>query len=193
MMSGMPRLRLDHSDARFTYSTRLVVRFDDVNLGGHLGNDRLVSLLGEARSRFLHDLGVPEEGGTGPDGAPTPGVIMVDLAVTYRREVGLRDELRFDLGLDDLTRVGGDVLYRVVREADDAVVATAKTGIVFFDYAQRRVVSAPEAFAAAAARLPLDRRSGEIGDGRGGGGLGGGDEDEGGDGADSGDEGRGAA
>ena len=48
----MPRVELDFPDEIFTFSTELTVRFDDINIGHHLGNDRLVSLLGEARSQF---------------------------------------------------------------------------------------------------------------------------------------------
>ncbi|MFV0459151.1 MAG: thioesterase family protein [Actinomycetales bacterium] len=155
----MARVKLDYSQVVFCYSTTMDVRFDDINIGYHLGNDRLVSLLGEARSRFLESRGLSELG--------SPGVIVSDLVVQYKAEGRLRDRLRFDIGIADPNRYGGDIVYRVVREAHDqatasaatggsapaheaepkeTIIALAKTGIVFYDYQQARVCSAPDAF-----------------------------------------------
>lgn len=161
----MARVKLDYSQVVFCYSTTMDVRFDDINIGYHLGNDRLVSLLGEARSRFLESRGLSELG--------SPGVIVSDLVVQYKAEGRLRDRLRFDIGIADPNRYGGDIVYRVVREAHgqatavaaappgsapanetpanetpakETVIALAKTGIVFYDYQEARVCSAPDAF-----------------------------------------------
>ena len=56
----MARVKLDYPDDVYVFSTRLEVRFDDINAGMHLGNDRLVSLVSEGRSRFLEHLGLSE-------------------------------------------------------------------------------------------------------------------------------------
>lgn len=157
----MARIRIEHPDETFTFSTTLTVRFDDVNAGMHLANDRLVSLLGEARSRFLAHLGPG-----GRDSADAPDTIVADLAVTYRAQARLRDELRIDVGIAQTQRFGGEIAYRVVRvqapETPDpsgpaaapgagvVVVATASTTLLFFDYAAGRVTSAPDHFLAAA-------------------------------------------
>lgn len=134
----MARVQLDYPDHIFTFSAELDVRFDDINIGAHLGFDKLVTLVTEARSRYLESLGIAE--------VASPGVIVSDLAVTYRAEARLRDRLRIDVGVAERSRVGGDVAYRVVRPADDVVIAVAKTGMVFFDYDRGRVVPAVEAF-----------------------------------------------
>lgn len=136
----MARLRLDYDDDVFFYSTTLDVRFSDVNLGAHLGNDALVSYLTDVRSQFFAKHHVSEVGSV--------GTLMGDLAVVYKAEAHLRDVLRFDVGVADLARRGGDVVFRVVRESDDVVIAYAKTGMVFFDYEDRSVVDAPAAFVA---------------------------------------------
>lgn len=141
----MARVKLDFPDEVYTYRTELAVRFDDVNIGHHLGNDRLVSMLGEARSRFLASLGLTD---TQTD--QTPGTIVADLVVTYRAEARHRDLLRFDVGVAEHNRYGGDVAYRVVRAdalGDETVIAVAKTGLLFYDYATAQIVSAPAAFA----------------------------------------------
>lgn len=135
----MAQVTLSFPDDTFSFSTTLDVRFDDVNIGAHLGNDSMVSLLGEARSRFLESLGLADLG--------DPGTIVADLVVNYRAEARLRDVLRFDVGITDPNRYGGDIAYRVVREQDDTLIALAKTGVVFYDYQQKRITDAPTAFA----------------------------------------------
>lgn len=138
----MARLKLDYPEQAFTFSTTLSVRFDDINAGMHLAHERVVSFVGEARGRFLESLGLSE---VGTD--EVPGVIVTDLAVTYHAEARLRDELRLDCGIVDPNLYGGDVICRVVREADDTLVAMAKVNLVFFDYHEtKRPCPAPEAF-----------------------------------------------
>lgn len=130
----MARVELDYPDEIFTFSTELDVRFDDINVGAHLGFDKLVTLVTEARSRYLESLNIAE--------VASPGVIVTDLAVTYRAEARLRDRLQIDVGVAERSRVGGDIAYRVRRPANDTIIAVAKTGIVFFDYDSGRVVPA---------------------------------------------------
>lgn len=134
----MARVQLDYPEEIFTFSTELDVRFDDINVGAHLGFDKLVTLVTEARSRYLESLAITE--------VAAPGVIVTDLAVTYQAESRLRDRLRIDVGVAERSRVGGDVAYRVVRPADETVIAVAKTGMVFFDYERGRVVAALDTF-----------------------------------------------
>ena len=84
----MARIKLDYPDDTYTFSTELQVRFDDINAGMHLAHERVVSFVGEARSRFLESLGLSEIGSD-----TQPGVIVSDLAVVYKAEARLRDVL----------------------------------------------------------------------------------------------------
>lgn len=138
----MARIKLTYPDDVFDFSTTLTVRFDDINIGNHLANERLVALLGEARSQFLASRGLTDTGGS-----DQPGSIVADLAVSFRAEARLRDVLRIEVGVVEPNRYGGDLVYRVTRPLDRTVIAVAKTGIVFFDYAAGRIAPAPRAFA----------------------------------------------
>ena len=140
----MARIVLSFRAEQFCYSTRLTVRSTDINFANHLGNDAMVSLISEARMRFLADFGYGENR---PDQEDRINIIATDLAVTYRAEAYFRDELLFEVGVADLNRYGGDFIFRISRPADKAVVALAKCGFVFFDYATKKVVPLPEGFA----------------------------------------------
>jgi acyl-CoA thioesterase FadM len=138
----MARLVLDFPDHLFCYSTQLTVRVTDINGANHLGNDSMISMLSEARARFLYDAGVPE---VQPDGT---GIIVTDLATTYRAEAHARDQLLFEVGVMDFNKYGGDIIFRVTRPRDQALVAMAKYGFVFFNYRSSQVAPMPDDFLA---------------------------------------------
>jgi acyl-CoA thioesterase FadM len=134
----MARLALTLPET-FPFATEIDVRITDLNYGGHLGNDALVSLLHEARARFLGSRGLSERNAGGAS------LIMSDLAVVYRAEVFAGDRLRIEVALGDFSRVGCDVFYKVTRAADQQLVAQAKTGVVFLDPQRRRPTAVPDA------------------------------------------------
>jgi acyl-CoA thioesterase FadM len=82
-------------------------------------------------------------------------IIVTDLATTYLAEAYARDELRFEIGVMDFNRYGGDIIFRITRPADATLIAMAKSGFVFFDYVDKEVVPMPEPFAA---RFPKANR-----------------------------------
>ena len=139
----MARLQLELPEDGFRFSTRMTVRSTDINAGQHLGNDALVSMLSEARSRFLFAEGIDDAGDE--NGL---GIVVTDLATLYKAEAFARDELLFEVGVMDFNKYGGDITYRVSRPDDGALIALAKNGFVFFDYRASKVVPMPEAFRA---------------------------------------------
>lgn len=136
----MARLTLHFPEDQFLYSTTLTVRVTDINGANHLGNDSMISMISEARARFLFDFGIGE---TKDDG---PGIIVTDLATTYKREAHARDQLLFEVGVADFNKYGGDIIFRITRPRDGALIAMAKSGFVFFDYRNSKVVPMPETF-----------------------------------------------
>ena len=137
----MARVTLEFDDAAFCFTTELTVRSTDINAANHLGNDAMISMLSEARSRFLHHFDINETGNG--DGA---GIIVTDLATVYQSESHYPDRLRFEVGITDFNRYGGDFIFRVTRQPGGDSVALAKYGFVFYDYRKRCVVPVPETF-----------------------------------------------
>jgi acyl-CoA thioesterase FadM len=124
----------------YHFSTEVSVRIDDINYGGHLGNDAVLSILHEARVRMLKNHGWTE---LDIDGA---GLIMNDAAIVYKSESFHGDNLLIQIAVADLARSGCDLLYRVTNRDTGNEVAIAKTGMVFFNYSTRRIVAVPERF-----------------------------------------------
>lgn len=135
----MPRIQLPMPDS-YLFSTEMAVRVSDVNYGGHLGNDAVLSMIHEARVRFLRHHGYTEATIEGV------GLIMTDTAIVYRSEGFHGDTVRVDVTVDDFNKRGCDFYYLLTNKQRGVELARAKTGIVFFDYKTRKVVDAPSAF-----------------------------------------------
>jgi acyl-CoA thioesterase FadM len=138
----MARLTLEFPEDQYCYSSQLTVRVTDINGANHLGNDSMISMISEARARFLYEYGVRETEGDGT------GIIVTDLATTYKAEAHARDQLLFEVGVMDFNKYGGDITFRVSRPRDLALIAMAKSGFVFFNYKSSQVVPMPDEFRA---------------------------------------------
>ena len=134
----MERIRIDLPE-QIQFSCTLQVRVSDVNYGGHLGHDSLVSFLHEARNLLFRSLAVTELNVGGV------GIILADLVVQYRSEAFNGDDLQIDCSVSNMKRSGLDIFYKVTNQSAQEI-ARAKTGIVFFDYSKRKTVSVPTAF-----------------------------------------------
>ena len=126
----MPRLQLQPL-AAYDFRCELTVRTTDLNYGGHLGNDRLLALVHEARVAFLAAAGLSELDAGGAS------LIMADAAVVYQGEAFAGDVLRFDMAAREPGRLGFRLCTRVTRVGDRTPVAIVETGLVCFDYRAR--------------------------------------------------------
>jgi acyl-CoA thioesterase FadM len=133
----LPRLRLEPLDG-YTFETDIVVRVTDLNFRGHLGNDRLISLVHEARAAFLAAYGWEELDCGGV------AIIIGDTAVVYQGEAFSGDVLRFEIAAAEPLSHGFRIFYRITRRGDGASIALVENGIVCFDYETRAVRPLPD-------------------------------------------------
>ncbi|UYQ93664.1 thioesterase family protein [Chitinophaga horti] len=128
----------------FTFSTQIPVRIQDVNYGGHVGNDAILSIMHEARLQFLGNIGCTELDAYGV------GMIMSDVAIVYKGEGFRGDVFLVEVTADELSPFGFDLVYRLSteREGKKHPIAEGKTGMICFDYGQRKVTRLPEALKA---------------------------------------------
>ena len=140
----MPRLQLKPL-AKYDFRTELTVRTTDLNYGGHLGNDRLLSLVHEARVAWLAEHSWSELDCAGV------GLIMGDAGLVYQGEAFAGDRLIFEVGAAENSRTGFRLFFRVTRQDDSgpAPIALVENGMVCFDYHARKVTGLPPEVAAA--------------------------------------------
>ncbi|WP_136680184.1 thioesterase family protein [Neptunomonas sp. XY-337] len=137
----MARIKIDMPD-HYAFSTEIPVRISDVNYGGHLGNDAVLSMVHEARIRYLNYYHYTE---LDVEGA---GIIMTDSAIVYLAEGFHGDIVQIDIALGDFNKYGCDIYYLLSNKKTGKEIAHAKTGIVFFNYDERKVIPVPEKFKA---------------------------------------------
>ncbi len=135
----MPRLQLKPL-AEYRFRTEITVRTTDLNYGGHLGNDRLLSLVHEARVAWLahHQWSELDCAGV--------GLIMGDAALVYQGEAFAGDTLVFEVAAGETSRSGFRLFFKVTRQHD--AIALIENGMICFDYQARRIAALPPEVAA---------------------------------------------
>lgn len=135
----MNRIKVD-LPGKFNFSTEIRIRITDLNYGGHVGNDSFLALVHEARQLFLlsHGYGELELEGI--------GLIMADAAIEFRKELNHGDIIRISVAAGGFDKLGFDLYYllELVNENETVIAGKAKTGMMGFDYAQKKKMPIPE-------------------------------------------------
>ena len=134
----MARIRIDLPE-EFIFAAELPVRVSDLNYGGHVGNDSMLTIMQEARALLYRHLGFESE--VKLEG--TVGQVISDAVVVYKSESFLGDVLLVQVAAANVSKYGFDLFYRITNKATGKEVARGKTGIVCFDYELRKMASIP--------------------------------------------------
>ena len=135
----MARVKINMPDS-YSYSMEVAVRISDINYGGHLGNDSILSIMQEGRLGFLAQFGLDELNIGGS------ALIQADSAVIYRSEGFHKDVLIVEVACGEFSNTGFDLFYRITNRDTGKEVVLAKTRMVCFNYDERKVVPVPESF-----------------------------------------------
>lgn len=135
----MARIKIELPE-KIMASFIIPVRITDINYGNHVGNDSFVAIIHEARMQWLkqHDYTELQVEGI--------GLIMSDLAVEFKNESAYGDAVEVKISIGDITRVSFEIYYQLATTRDEVVIllALAKTGMVCYDYAAKKVAAVPE-------------------------------------------------
>ena len=137
----MPRIKLV-LPTKIKFTTTIPIRITDINYGNHVGNDSLVSIIHEARVKWLVANNYTELNVAGAS------LIMADLAVEYKSESFYGDVLTINIFIGEINTVGFEVFYEITTKRDNQtiLIAKAKTGLVCYDYNERKVTAIPSEF-----------------------------------------------
>jgi acyl-CoA thioesterase FadM len=135
----MARIKID-LPSQLSFSTTIPVRITDLNYGGHVGNDKILSIMHEARLQFLSHHGFTEMEAGGA------GLIMSDAAIEYKSELFYGDVIIANVAAGDFSKIGFDLYYKFEKKDGDKTrtVAIGKTGMICYSYPLKKVVSLPE-------------------------------------------------
>ena len=130
----MARIKIELPQ-QFTFSTKIPIRITDLNYGGHVGNDTVLSLIHEARVQFFKNFGYDE---LNLDGV---SLIMSDAGIEFKAELFYGDVITAFVAAHNFSRVGFDLYYKLMN--GETLVSTAKTGMICYNYESKKVVSIP--------------------------------------------------
>ena len=138
----MARIKIELPES-FSFSCQIPVRITDINYGGHAGNDTILSIIHEARMQFLKSMGYTEMGFGGV------GLIMSGVSIEFKSELFYGDLVIASVVAGEISRIGFELLYKLekLRPADGerkVLIATAKTGMICYDYEKKKIVSVPD-------------------------------------------------
>jgi acyl-CoA thioester hydrolase len=134
---AMSRIKLQLPES-FNFFTLIPIRITDINYGGHVGNDTILTLLHEARMHFFKNFGYSEMELEGVS------LIMSDAAIEFRSESFYGDTIKAFVKAHNFSRVGFDLYYKLLKTKDESIVAVAKTAMICYDYQSKRILSLPE-------------------------------------------------
>ena len=131
----MSRIRITLPSS-FSFTATIPVRITDLNYGNHVGNDAILSIIHEARMQFLTHHGFSELNCGGV------GLIMSDVGIEFKKEVFYGDVLKVNIASADFNSIGFDIYYQLLK-TDDTIVASAKTGMICYNYEQKKIAQVP--------------------------------------------------
>jgi acyl-CoA thioesterase FadM len=113
----------------------------DLNYGNHLANDRVLTLVHEARVAFFQSLNLSEM-----NIGNNTALIMADAAIQFKAEGFYGELIIIETALGEFSNKGFELYHRLLKKATGAELAIVKTGMVCFDYSTRSILKVPASF-----------------------------------------------
>lgn len=135
----MARIKIELPDS-FHFQCRVPVRITDINYGGHVGNDAVLSIIHEIRMQYLQQLGYSEMNFAGH------GMIMTDVVMEFKGELFYGDIVLASTTAGNISKIGFDILYKLEKQSDKGttLIARARTGMLCYDYEKKKIVPLTE-------------------------------------------------
>lgn len=120
------------------------VHFRDLDALGHMNNAVYAGHLESARIAYYLDL----------TGQPVTelGLILAEMTISYKAPAYFGDKLAVGVRISSIGTKSFVMEYATVRAGDEALIATARTVLVCYDYRQGKTVPVSEALREAVAR-----------------------------------------
>ena len=135
----MPRIKLP-LPSKIDFEMCLTLRVSDMNYGGHMGNDSVLTIVHEARVQFLQSLGLEERDFYGFS------LLMADSAVVYKKEAFYGDDVIIQISVSELYKYGFELFYLIKDVDSNLEVARVKTGLVCYNHNDKKLSTLPAGF-----------------------------------------------
>lgn len=122
----------------FTFN--YTIQKEDINYGGHVGNERALLFFQMARMNFFESLGLSEMNlGEGA------GVIQKNGFVEYNKQLFLDEKIFIKIIDIEFSKTSFNIKYEIYNDKEEKVI-NGSTLLVCFDYSTHRIKKIPESF-----------------------------------------------
>ncbi len=122
----------------FSYKYKIIQ--EDINYGGHVGNERALLFFQFSRMAFFESLGFSEL-----DLGDGIGVIQKNGYIEYNKELFLNDEIEIRIVKTEIERTNFTFHYEIYSTAGEKVI-NGYTMLVCFDYTAKKIKRVPQGF-----------------------------------------------
>lgn len=130
---------MENAKSKFHFFQPLSVTIKDINYGGHVGNDVILSYFQEGRLSYFKQFGYSEMNIGGN------GIILVKAEVEYKAELFHQDKINIYCRVSAMKNTSFVLDYLIEKEPD-IVACIGKTVLVSFNYQERKITRIPDEF-----------------------------------------------
>lgn len=116
------------------------IQQEDINYGGHVGNERALLFFQMARMSFFESLGLSEI-----DLGEGAGVIQKNGFVEYNKQLFLEDSISIKITDIEFSKTSFNMKYEIFNQKEECVI-NGSTLLVCFDYSIHRIKKIPISF-----------------------------------------------
>lgn len=122
----------------FSFKNEITLVDSHMNIGGHLDNALLLTLVSTTRIAYWAHLGYT------PLNLEGVATIVADAAVQYRSEAFKGETMIIEQALREFSDYGFDIVWKISDKTSQREVARGKTGVLCFNLAKREKTLMPE-------------------------------------------------
>lgn len=122
------------------FSIKYKIKEEDINYGGHVGNERALVFFQMVRIKFFESLGLSEL--NIGDGI---GVIQRNSYVEYNKELFLDDEITIKITKIELEKTKFNFHYEIYNQKGKLAI-NGSTLLLAYNYEEKRLKKVPEIF-----------------------------------------------
>lgn len=122
------------------FSIKYKIKDEDINYGGHVGNERALLFFQMVRIKFFESLGLSEL-----NIGDNIGVIQRNSFVEYNKELFLDDEITIQITDIQLEKNKFNIYYEVYNQ-ENKLAINGSTLLLPFSYAEKKLKRVPSIF-----------------------------------------------
>ena len=122
------------------FSIKYKIKEEDINYGGHVGNERALVFFQMVRIKFFESLGLSEL--NIGDGI---GVIQRNSYVEYNKELFLDDDITIKITKIELEKTKFNFHYEIYNQ-EDKLAINGSTLLLAYNYEEKKLKKVPEIF-----------------------------------------------